>query len=254
MRYRLALSLVALAAAPAIHAETLYVIEQLVVNVNSAPDGSGERVATIKSGEGVEVLDRQGDQIHVHLPIGTEGWVRKAYLSADEPLQHRLTERTAEVEKLKQDVARLQGDLAAARAGGRGGAQGAAQTNAAAGSLPRAGANATPRAAAVPQTNSAAATKVPPTLPKAPTATAATPAPGAGDTSPSTSETNTVNTAVDPAAGEPAYFMTPPEGPARPVWHWALGSFVVALGLGYALGWYVLDRRIRRKYGGLRIY
>jgi hypothetical protein len=59
---------------------------------------------------------------------------------------------------------------------------------------------------------------------------------------------------ADPAAGEPAYFMTPPEGPARPIWHWALGSFVVALGLGYALGWLVLDRRIRRKYGGLRIY
>jgi hypothetical protein len=65
-------------------------------------------------------------------------------------------------------------------------------------------------------------------------------------------ETN--NTENDPASGEPTYFMTPPEGPARPVWHWALGSFAVALGLGFVLGWYVLDRRIRRKYGGLRIY
>ena len=64
--------------------------------------------------------------------------------------------------------------------------------------------------------------------------------------------------ADDPAAPEPAheppYFMTPPDAPARPVWHWALGSFVVALGLGYVLGWQMLDRRIRRKYGGLRIY
>ena len=48
--------------------------------------------------------------------------------------------------------------------------------------------------------------------------------------------------------------MTPPDSPAHPVWHWALGSFVVALGLGFLLGWQVLDRRIRRKYGGLRIY
>ena len=30
---------------------TLYVVEQVVVNVNSAPDASGERVATVKSGE-----------------------------------------------------------------------------------------------------------------------------------------------------------------------------------------------------------
>jgi hypothetical protein len=224
--YRQALLLVALAIAPAIHAETLYVIEQLVVNVNNAPDASGARIATIKSGEAVEVLDRQGDQVHVHLPSGVEGWIRKSYLSADEPLQHRLTERTAEVEKLKQDVARLEGDLAAARA----------------------------------KTNTAAPTPAATKVPAAPPGTAtspdlrAHPAPGATDASPSTAETNTVNTAADPGAGEPAYFMTPPEGPARPVRHWALGSFVVALGLGYALGWYVLDRRIRRKYGGLRIY
>jgi hypothetical protein len=48
--------------------------------------------------------------------------------------------------------------------------------------------------------------------------------------------------------------MTPPEAPARPAWHWALGSFVIALASGFALGWQALDRRIRRKYGGLRIY
>jgi Bacterial SH3 domain len=209
VRYREALLLLpVVAVAPAIHAETLYVVEQLVVNVNSAPDASGERVANIKSGDAVEVLDRQGDQIHVHLANGTEGWVRKSYLSADEPLHVRLTERTAEVEKLKQDVTRLEGDLAAAKAGARAKPDGA-QTNIGVGS---------PVAAAP----GAAASSVPP--------------------------------ASEQPAHEPPYFMTPPDSPARPVWHWALGSFVVALGLGFLLGWQMLDRRIRRKYGGLRIY
>ena len=116
MKYRRALLLLpALVAASAIHAETLYVIEQLVVNVNSAPDATGERIANIKSGDAVEVLDRQGDQIQVHLANGTEGWVRKSYLSAEEPARMRLGERTAEVEKLKQDVTRLEGELAAAK-------------------------------------------------------------------------------------------------------------------------------------------
>jgi len=181
-----------LAAASATHAETAYVVEQLVVNVNSAPDSTGERIATIKSGDGVEVLDRQGDQVHVHLTNGTEGWVRKSYLSADEPLHVRLSERTAEVEKLKQDVTRLEGELAAAKA----------------------------------------------------PAAAPAPTPGAADPAATTEQ----------PAHDPPYFMTPPDSPARPVWHWALGSFVVALGLGFLLGWQVLDRRIRRKYGGLRIY
>jgi hypothetical protein len=196
VKYRRALLLLpALAAVSAIHAETLYVIEQLVVNVNSAPDATGERIANIKSGDAVEVLDRQGDQIQVHLANGTEGWVRKSYLSAEEPARMRLGERTAEVEKLKQDVTRLEGELAAAKR---------------------------------------------PSPISTPTPAAATPPKESG--------------AAEQSGHEPPYFMTPPDSPARPVWHWALGSFVVALGLGFALGWQMLDRRIRRKYGGLRIY
>jgi Bacterial SH3 domain len=227
VRYRQALLLLpALAAAPVIHAETLYVVEQLVVSVNSSPDASGERVASIKSGDAVEVLDKQGDQIHVHLANGTEGWVRKSYLSAEEPLQHRLGQRTAEVEKLKQEVTRLEGELAAARTASRV-RPGGAQTGTGAGSPGS-------------TTSSAAPTSVP----------GQTPAPDTASADPRGAE----NAAADPAGHEPAYFMTPPEAPARPVWHWALGSFVVALGLGFALGWQVLDRRIRHKYGGLRIY
>lgn len=233
MKNRRALLLLpALVAASAIHAETLYVIEQLVVNVNSAPDATGERVANIKSGDAVEVLDRQGDQIQVHLANGTEGWVRKSYLSAEEPARMRLGERTAEVEKLKQDVTRLEGELAAAKTASHGKPGGAQTSTTAAGPAP-----AMPSAAS---TKSPAAMTTPPGFAPTPTAPAPTTAAESG--------------AAEQPAHEPPYFMTPPDSPARPVWHWALGSFVVALGLGFVLGWQVLDRRIRRKYGGLRIY
>ena len=234
MKYRQALLLLpALVAASAIHAETLYVIEQLVVNVNSAPDATGERVANIKSGDAVEVLDRQGDQIQVHLANGTEGWVRMSYLSAEEPARMRLGERTAEVEKLKQDVTRLEGEVAAAKTASHA-KPGGAQTNIAA-------------TGPAPAMTSAAPTKSPaamtPATPPAPAAASSAAAPTAAESG-----------AAEQPAHEPPYFMTPPDSPARPVWHWALGSFVVALGLGFALGWQMLDRRIRRKYGGLRIY
>jgi Bacterial SH3 domain len=229
VRYRKALLLLpALAAASAIHAETLYVVEQLVVNVNSAPDASGERIANIKSGDAVEVLDRQGDQIHVHLANGTEGWVKKSYLSAEEPLHVRLSARTAEVEKLKQDVTRLEGELAAAKTASHGKLGGVAQTISAPGS-------ATPAA-----------------TPAAPASTPTSAPTSASE--PSSSPTTVESGVAEQPAHEPPYFMTPPDSPSRPVWHWALASFVVALGLGFALGWQVLDRRIRRKYGGLRIY
>jgi hypothetical protein len=214
VKYRRALiGLPLLAATSMVHAETLYVIETVVVNVNSAPDATGERVGSIKSGDAVEVIERQNDQIHVHLANGTEGWVRKSYLATEEPLQKRLAERTAETDKLKQDVARLEGQLAAAKA--------------APGSR-----------AAAPASNPTAASSA-----------ATSGSPGAAVQGAAES-----NTPAEPGTHEPPYFMTPPDAPAHPVWHWAVGSFVVALGSGFVLGWKTLDGRIRRKYGGLRIY
>jgi hypothetical protein len=185
--------------APAARAETLYVVEQLIVNVNSAPDASGERIATVKSGEGVEALERVRDEVHVKLAGGKDGWIRASYLSADEPLRPRLAERTAEVARLKEDVSRLQAQLDAARS------TGAALGGGAAAAAP----------AALPAAASAEDSASPP--PRALFAGAAQ------------------------------------EGPRR-VWPWALGAALLALCVGFALGALVLDRHIRRKYGGLRIY
>jgi len=178
-------------AAPAARAETLYVVEQLVVNVNSAPDASGERIASVKSGEGVEALERVRDQVHVKLAGGKDGWIRASYLSADEPLRPRLAERTAEVARLREDVSRLQAQLDAAAGGGA--------------------AAAAPAAPAV---------------------------------------------ATEDSASPPpqALFAGATEEHPRRLWPWALGAALLALCVGFALGALVLDRHIRRKYGGLRIY
>jgi hypothetical protein len=116
-RRALALSLAALlalaAALATAHAETLYVVEQVVVNVNSAPDASGERIATVKSGEGVELLERQGEQVHVRLAGGRDGWIRAGYLSAAAPLRTQLAQRDAEVARLQDEVNRLTAQPAA---------------------------------------------------------------------------------------------------------------------------------------------
>ena len=55
------------------HGEALYVIDQLIVSVNSTPDESGERIASIHSGDSVQVLERHDAYAHVRLPAGTEG-------------------------------------------------------------------------------------------------------------------------------------------------------------------------------------
>jgi hypothetical protein len=207
-------STVCVAAVAVSQAEPRYVIEQLVVSVSSEP-GGGEKVASIKSGDQVELLEKQGGDVHVRLANGTEGWVRASYLSTEEPLQKRLNERTAEVEKLKQDVSQLEAQLAATRKP----------------DPPESGRSAAPLSV------------TPPAVPTP--ANPATPAPPA---------TPPAATAPPASIPDPTWFMTAPEEPARPVWHWVLGSSLLTLAAGFGLGWWVLDRRIRRKYGGLRIY
>jgi len=185
---QLAILVTGLTAAATLQAESLYVIEQLVVAVNSAPDASGERVATLKSGDRVEVIERSGEQVHVQLGSGPEGWVRASYLTAEEPLRTRLAQREAEVARLGDEVKRLESQL---------------------------------RASAAPA--------------------AAAPAPSAA--------------VVEDSAAPPgrALFGAGEERP-RPVWPWMIAAALIAFGSGFGLGALLLDRHIRRKYGGLRIY
>jgi len=206
--------------------ETQYVIEQLVVSVNAQADGSGDRVDQIKSGDRVEVLEKQGDQTHVRLSSGQEGWVRSSYLSTTPPLREQLKSRTDELEKLRGEKTKLETELASARKAAT------AAANAAAGA-----------AAGAP-----AASRVPvpaPILsapPPAATEAAASPEPSGGSSVP------------EAAASNPPMFASGGVLPSRPSWLFAVAASVLTLLGGFALGWRVLDKRIRAKYGGLRIY
>lgn len=214
--------LVCFGASTGVRAETQYVIELLYVTVNTQADGSGERVGQIKSGDRVEVLERQGDQARVTLPSGEEGWVKASYLSTDPPLREQLNARRDELEKLRKEKTQLEADLAAAKTAATA-AQASANAalkaaNTAAGTSGKAAAKVAPPAASAPEPSEAMASPEP--------------APQAA----------------------PPLFEEKPMMPSRPSWLLAAGSAGIALVLGFVLGWRMLDRRIRAKYGGLRIY
>ncbi len=40
----------------------------------------------------------------------------------------------------------------------------------------------------------------------------------------------------------------------QPTWAWVGGAAILGLAIGFIAGWRVLARRIRKKYGGLKIY
>lgn len=216
-----AVALGLLAGTAAAQTETQYVIEQLVVSVNATTDGSGNRVGQIKSGDHVEVLERQGEQTRVRTASGEEGWVRTSYLSSTPPLRDQLKARTDELEKLRQEKTKLESDLAGARK-----------------SLSAA-------------TAADAASSVAPSS----TASDSSPSPSAAaETRPAQSPPPEVASTDAAPPSNPPLFSSEGMMPSRPSWLVALIASVATLGIGFALGWRMLDRRIRAKYGGLRIY
>lgn len=183
-----ALASVVLAAGGA-RAQPLYVIDQLVVNLNSSADSSGERVASIRSGERVELIERSGDAVHVRLANGRDGWLRASYLSADEPLTVRLAQREEQLTQAQNELAQARAQLSATSA-----ASGAAPARASTGA------------------------------------------------------------AAEEPARAPAPLFSPRQEPAHALWPWVAAGTLVGAMCGFMLGVLLLDRYIRRKFGGLRIY
>ncbi len=117
-------------------AATAYVSDELVLGVYAEQNNQGQRLATLHSGTSVETLAQNGDFTQVRLADGTTGWVKTAFLTATEPAVVRVKrleeelDRTrattpalaeaaarSEVERLKQELAARQSELAAARGG-----------------------------------------------------------------------------------------------------------------------------------------
>ena len=54
--------------------------------------------------------------------------------------------------------------------------------------------------------------------------------------------------------GETSLFSSESFLQLQPTWEWVVGACVAGLLVGFLIGWRALDRRIRKKYGGLKIY
>jgi hypothetical protein len=179
-------------------AATAYVSDELVLGVYAEENNQGQRLATLHSGTSVETLAQNGDFTQVRLADGTTGWVKTAFLTATEPAVVRVKrleeelDRTrattpalaeaaarSEVERLKQELAAKQGELAAARSG------------------------------------------------------ATSPAP------------------PQPATGQLAAIQAPGET----LWQVIAGiALLIGLACGFWLGYATLARRVRHKFGGIKVY
>jgi SH3 domain protein len=105
-----------LLAANAARAEQLYVADKLVLNVYAQATPTGDKIATLETGDAVEGLERVENFVHVRLGDGREGWIGANYLTPEAPAILRLKALQAEqradtqsVQKpLNDEIARLQ--------------------------------------------------------------------------------------------------------------------------------------------------
>jgi hypothetical protein len=213
--------LLALLSAQAV-ATTAYVTDELVLGVYAEQNNQGQRLATLHSGASVETLAVNGEFTQVRLIDGTTGWVKSAYLTTHAPatvrikqLEEELDQRRATTPALAEAAARSEVEQLTRELAAK-----QAELDAAL------GAPAVP--AAAPGTAAA-----PDTAPAPGTAAAGTAAAGAA-------------APLGARSGISAVKSTQ-------LWVWG-GSILLALAGGFWLGYAVLARRIKHKFGGLKVY
>lgn len=195
--------------------QRLYVSDKLVLNVYAQPDQSGGRVASIQTGDSVDEVERFGNMVHVRLEDGREGWVGANYLVTDAPAAVRLRELQRD-QKTPVSAAPAEPDKKSIEEIAR---------------LKK------DNAALQGQVNElqSRVTTLGQMSEGAPTAEAETPSePEAIEEEPA--EQRTVVITLGPTW-----------------WIWSI-AIVLTGALGYASGYQTLARRLRKKFGGLRIY
>jgi SH3-like domain-containing protein len=219
----LALTLtLALLPAAQVRAATAYVSDELVLGVYSEQNNQGQRLSTLHSGASVETLQVNGEFTEVRLNDGTTGWVKSAYLTTKEPATVRVKQLEEELDRSRATTPEL--------------AEAAARSEL----------EQLKRDLAAKQSELDAARASGAAMAAASPASAAVPgfAPSAG---------------ADPQSAAPAGARA--GGSLAPIaaaaaahpWIWMAGM-LASLAAGFWLGYAVLARRVRRKFGGIKVY
>ena len=196
----------------------LFVSDKLVLNVYAEAHQGSARVATIETGEAVDELERSGNLIRVRLDDGREGWVGANYLTSEAPAAVRVRELQREQKSAVQAAEKSAAEMARLKQ---------------------------ESAALQAQVNAlrSAASSAPSSAPKAPVDNNVTAAAAVEEEVPETPE--------DTEPQQPSAAVSLAAGPAT--WMWVL-AVVLTGGLGYAAGYRSLDRKLRKKFGGLKLY
>jgi SH3 domain-containing protein len=199
-------------------AATAYVSDELVLGVYAEQNNQGQRLGTLHSGASVETLNVNGEYTEVRLSDGTSGWVKSAYLTSQVPATLRVKQLEEELDRSRATTPAL--------------AEAAARSEVEQLQRELAGMQAELDAARGPSAVSAAAGAAPDTA-----------KPGAG--TPGMAAPGGTLARGTLAGMSAAAAMHP--------WIWGV-AMLAALACGFWLGYATLARRVKQKFGGIKVY
>ncbi len=107
-----------LAVAGASRAESLWVKDEVILNVRGGPGREHRVLGAIRTGDSVNVLSRQENWTEVRSRIAAKGWIPSGYLQAQTPSALLLERNTAELSDLRERAAALEEQLTKVRSQG----------------------------------------------------------------------------------------------------------------------------------------
>ena len=107
-----------LAVAGPSRAESLWVKDEVILNVRSGPGYEYRVLGAIRTGDSAEVLTRREKWTEVRSRIAPRGWIPSGYLQPETPAALQLERRTAELSDLRERAAALAQQLTTLRSNG----------------------------------------------------------------------------------------------------------------------------------------
>jgi len=96
----------------ALQAETMYVTDMLQLELYGTMEMAGRPLKRLRSGDRMEVLQREGRFARVQLPDGNTGWVKSLYLVRKEPALSRVNKIEKEIALAVERASLLEKKLA----------------------------------------------------------------------------------------------------------------------------------------------
>lgn len=88
-----------------LYAQEVYVKDSLRVGVRTEPGNAATPIAVVTTGMKLEIVESSGDYVKIKAPSGTEGWIKRTYVTEEIPAVIQLEGLQAKLRELEKNLA-----------------------------------------------------------------------------------------------------------------------------------------------------